>query len=581
MTILQELAGLYENRARERGWPQFGFSTERIGAAVVLESDGAVGAIRPMNPPNDKGNLEPQLMKVPEPPKDRRGLKLVAGQFWDRMPYALGVSGKPDKVSFEEGRAGEKFRVFRDSHLKLLDGTEDVELVAFRNFCETWMPERFLDFPDAKSLVGQNIVFQLNNGLYLHDLPAARSLLTEDALDGKKVCLVTGRKGPFAWLHPEVKGVAEAQSSGARLVSFNNSAERSHGKEKGENAPVSKRAAFQYGTALNALLAKGAGNSVRVGGDTVVFWADQPKAEETLEAILKGTDDASTKSELEARVKAVAVGRMRTNKNLDSEARLFILGLAPNSARLVVRYWHPSTFGDFARHIDRFWADLQIEPAPWKGPPAARSLLYETAIRLGGKPRADTIPQLLGGQIMRSVLTGQPLPRTLMSAVIARTRADGQINGRRAAICKAVINRTTKEEKIPVSLDPDNRNTAYRLGRLFAVLERAQSKALPELNATIKDRYFAAASTTPARVFPLLIKQTTHHIASLRKAEDNRGLANWLEREIGEIWLGLDADMPCSLSLEGQGCFIAGYYHQCYTKTILRRKTNDRIAEPL
>jgi CRISPR-associated protein Csd1 len=180
---------------------------------------------------------------------------------------------------------------------------------------------------------------------------------------------------------------------------------------------------------------------------------------------------------------------------------------------------------------------------------------------------------------MRAVLAGQALPRTLLSSIIARIRADGDMGGRRAAICKAVINshlrskseqsatrRPTTKEEIPVSLDPDNTNPAYRLGRLFAVLERAQSAALPSLNATIKDRYFAAASATPARVFPLLVKNATHHLALLKKGE-NGGLGHWLEKELGTIWLGLEADMPRSLPLEDQGQFIAGYYHQRWTKT--------------
>ena len=584
MTILQELAGLYENRAREQGWPEFPFSTERIGASVVLESDGAVRAIRPMNPPNNKGNLEPQLMKVPEPPKDRRGLKLVAGQFWDPMPYALGVSGKPDKVSLKEGRAGEKFRVFRDSHLKLLDGAEDAGLMAFRNFCETWMPERFLDFPDAESLVGQNVVFQLNNGLFLHDLPAARALLAEAALDGDTICLVTGRKAALARLHPPVKRVAGAQSSGALLVSFNNSAETSHGKEQGENAPVSQMAAFEYGTALNALLAKGSGNSMRVGGDTVAFWADQPEVELTIEALLAGTDNAAAESELRARVEAVAAGQMRADEVLDPETRLFVLGLAPNSARLAVRYWHPGTLRGFARAVADFWLDCAIQPSPFVKDgldvsPKPWVLLYDLAAQRDAK----NIPNGLGGDLMRAILTGGRYPATLLSAVIGRIRVEGEpdhkiVDGRRAAMLCAVLRRNFKQE-VPMALDERATDTAYLLGRLFGAYTYAE-RSYQVRGASLRQKYIGAASATPARIFPILMRGYEHNRASLSKADgQKRGAGVRVDRAVASVLACLpgNVDLPATLPLEEQGRFFVGFYHQV---SAFYAKAED-AAEPL
>ncbi len=218
-------------------------------------------------------------------------------------------------------------------------------------------------------------------------------------------------------------------------------------------------------------------------------------------------DDDAESNKLKAALEAVAKGRAAQAPELNPDTKVYFLGLAPNAARLSVRFWQSGTFGDFARHITRFWEDLALEPSPWKTTPAAWSLLYETALQ----HKAENIPPRLGGDLMRAVLTGAPYPRTLLSGVINRMRADGDINGRRAAICRAVINRNTNREEIPMSLDRDNPNPAYRLGRLFAVLERIQQAALPGLNATIKDRYFAAASATPARIFPQLTKNATHH----------------------------------------------------------------------
>lgn len=373
-----------------------------------------------------------------------------------------------------------------------------------------------------------------------------------------------------------------AQSSGASLVSFNDDASDSYGKSQGDNAPVSEYAAFAYGAALNALLERKGSDELerhlRIGDTTVAFWVDTPEAdaaasmEDVMSQAINPPDEATECNRLRAALKDVADGRP-TDPGLDPDTTVYVLGLAPNAARLSVQFWHVGTFGDFAQTMLAFWEDLRIEGhpdhPPWKGPPAAWSLIYETALRVGGKAQTKTISPLLGGELMRAVLTARPLPRSLLSAVVGRVRADGDVSGRRAAIRKAVINRAlpardardVKEEIIPVSLDPENTHPAYRLGRLFAVLERAQAAALPGLNATIKDRYFAAASATPARVFPLLVKTATHHLALLKKGE-NGGLGHWLERELGQIWLGLNRRHAPLVQPRGSGRFIAGYYHQ-------------------
>ena len=337
---------------------------------------------------------------------------------------------------------------------------------------------------------------------------------------------------------------------------------------KGENAPVSEYAAFAYGTALNALLARDSGRNLRIGDTTVVFWAEVPEGGKaaTIEELMMGAlapDEKAETNRLKALLEDIAQGRA-TSADFAPETRIFILGLAPNAARLAVRFWRPGTLGDFACNVTRFWQDLAQEPPAWRGPPAAWSLLYETAVRVNGKPKPDTIPPRLGGDLMRAVLSGSDYPLTLLSAVIGRIRADHDINARRTAIIAAVLRRNFKED-IPMSLDRNNPDPAYRLGRLFAVLEGIQTAALPDLNATIRDRYFAAASATPARVFPLLVKTATHHLSNLRKNEKG-GLAHYLDAEIGEILSGLGAVWPRSLNLQEQGRFIAGYYHQRWAK---------------
>ncbi|MCY4326077.1 MAG: type I-C CRISPR-associated protein Cas8c/Csd1, partial [Rhodobacteraceae bacterium] len=329
MTILQELAVLYERRAEDEDWPKPGFSKEKIGAFVLLDNKGSVRDIRSLMAPDDKDKLRPRLMSVPNPVKRTSGI--TPNTLWDKSAYVLGIT-ETESGPGQKKRTLDEHAEFKRKHLALLECADDKELIAFRNFCYSWTPAQFVNFPDAIPLVDQNMVFMLDDGSYLHELPAARTLLRKNDL-GEKVCLVTGQKGSVARLHPSIKGVMDAQPTGASLVSFNKPADTSHGMKQGDNAPVSEEAAFAYSTALNAMLARGSGNSVNVGDDTVVFWADKPEVEWTIDALLSGVDDSAAEVELRAQVKAIAEGKLRANEPLDPNTRMFVLGLTPNSAR--------------------------------------------------------------------------------------------------------------------------------------------------------------------------------------------------------------------------------------------------------
>ncbi|MCR8547610.1 type I-C CRISPR-associated protein Cas8c/Csd1 [Salipiger sp. P9] len=595
MTILSSLAALYERMAEAGEAPAPGYSDEKIGAELVLSADGKLIACHSLLTPEGK-RMVPETLSVPAAIKRSSG---IAPNFlWDKTAYVLGVTALkdarkkplPDDAGqlqpCQEHRTADEHAAFVARHHERLDGTDDPGLRAFLAFLDAWSWEDFAAKALPPEILDQNVVFSFEErGRYLHRRPAARSLIVPTADAEGPLCLVTGEQAPPARLHPSIKGVMGAQSSGASLVSFNASAFESFGHKQGDNAPVSEHAAFAYGTALNALLArsgKGPGRrALRIGDTTTVFWAETAtrEADEAAEMVFgdlfdapnpdeMGEDEKTAHLKLQFAMEALAKGRVPDDPRFAPSTRVYVLGLAPNAARLSVRFWLPGTLGDFARHVQRFRDDLAIEPAPWKRPPAVWALLYETALQ----HKAENIPPLLGGDLMRAVLLGTPYPRLLLAAVIGRIRADGVINGARAAICKAVIARNLKEE-FPVSLDPENPSAPYRLGRLFAVLESIQQAALPGLNATIRDRYFAAASATPARVFPLLTKTATHHLSNLRKS-DKGGLAHWFDEEMGQIWSGLDPNLPGSLTLEDQGRFVAGYYHQKYHK-----KPKDAGAE--
>ena len=424
-----------------------------------------------------------------------------------------------------------------------------------------------------------NVVFRIDGAgrEFLHERPFVRDIWSNSLEQGQNgLCLVTGERGSIARLHPSVKGVAGAQPAGASMVSFDKDAFKSFGKERGANAPVSERAAFAYTAALNTLLERDSRRRIRIGDATTVFWAeaagDEAHAAAAEDLFSLMLDPPPTDEEESVKVAdklaAVAEGRplAEVNPAVDEDTRFCVLGLAPNAARVSIRFWHRNSIGEFARRIAEHWDDLRLEPTPWRTLPAAWRLLRETA----AQGKAQNVPPTLGGALMRAILGGGPYPRSLLAAVVGRMRADKHVTGRRAAICKACLARDHRldlgEEDVPVGLSREETNPAYRLGRLFAVYESVQRAALGHnVNATIRDRYFGAASATPASVFPLLARNSTHHLATLRKGEKG-GLAHWFDGQIDEILAGMGTEFPRSLRLEDQGRFAIGYHHQRETK---------------
>ena len=580
MTILTELASLYDRLAEEGEAPPFRFSRVRIGFELIFSSNGAPIALEPLA--GDDPKRPGRFMNVPIPPANRTS-KIVSGNFWDPAPYVLGMAqskapdASPDDFGPKFERAAAKHAEFVRHHRCLIANHPDPGLQAFLAFLNHWTPDEFVRRGWDPATLAGNIVLRWDDDpegpQFLHDRRAAVELLREpdDSL-APRHCLATGRVGPVARLHPAIKGVDGAQGSGALMVSFNDEAYASFGANQGANAPIGSRAAFAYATALNVLLDRSASNQrrLRMGDTTIVFWAGGHRAgandvESLFASAVNPTAPGDTEAVLRAELKDLAEGRPVEGKGTCVPgAQMFVLGLAPNAARIAVRFWHVGSLGDLARNVLWFWEALRIEPTPWRGPPAAWSLLYETALGSKGKKaaKAKTIPPRLAGELMRAVLGGHPLPRLLMQAVILRIRAGDSVNGCRAAICKAVINGNRGQEVVPVALHPDHPDPAYQLGRLFALLETAQRGALGrDINATIKDQYFTAASSMPARVFPVLLRNSAHHLSKMRKTGSG-GWATTIEKTIREIYSGLAPQLPRSFNLDSQGLFMAGYYHQ-------------------
>lgn len=593
MTILSALASLYDRMADAGEAPRRGYSTEKIGAEVVIDRDGALVAINPKLVPDGKRMVAAQIA-VPAAVKRSSG---IAPNFlWDKTAYVLGVTaqkddkGKPvlvdgQPVPGQERRTADEHAAFVTLHRERLTGTRDEGLLALLTFLDRWTWEDFAARGCPPEVLDQNIVFRLDGeSRYLHDRPTTTALLAGGATKSGGLCLVTGARAPAARLHPSIKGVMDAQSSGASLVSFNKTSFESHGKKQGDNAPVSEAAAFAYGTALNALLARsGAGptrRALRIGDTTVVFWAEtsERKSDEDTEDLMAGLLDppegageseADAAQKLRLTLEALARGQAPDDPRFHPDTRVYVLGLAPNAARLSVRFWLPGTLGDFTRNVLRFHEDLRLEPPAWKRTPSVRTVARETArIYVGANDRKQydeaTIPPRLTGDLMRSIAGKQPFPQTLLSGVIGRLRTDGEITPGRAAICKAFLKRNIDERKNRMSLDKDSGDIAYVLGRLFGAYTYAE-QSFAKRNATIRDRYLAGASANPAGIFPLLMRGYEHNRSGLLKSDGPKhGAGIKADRAVSEILDKIKGSggFPASLKMEEQALFFIGFYHQ-------------------
>ncbi len=514
-------------------------------------------------------------MLMPEPAKKASGVR--ANFLCENAEYVFGLDtkGRPE-------RTRRCFEAFREKHLRLLGPLEVPEARAICRFVSRWNPDTAAQHPLLQSSLddlaaGANIAFQLEGGKLLHKVPETQAAWEADREAGSSTvrgqCLVSGELRPIARLHPSIKGVQGAQAVGASIVSFNARAYESYGRENGQglNAPVSEYAAFAYTTVLNRLLADSA-YRMRLGDATVVYWAEAPGTayQEVSQLFMNppmdegGTNavqDTATESMIGRAIGKVASGLpVASAFHLDPNVQFCILALSPNSARLSVRFFLRDSFGNFLERITAHYRDLQLAHAPFEPevfPPW--KLLAET---VSPASRDKSASPLLSGAVMRAILTGSPYPESLASAIHLRIRAEHEVSYYKAAILKACLLRKrlkpSDREVLTVSLNEQSTNKAYVLGRLFSVLEKAQQDASPGISTTIRDRYFASACANPSSVFPTLLRLSMAHIS---KAEYGTTSYNRIDSLLGKLEV-TDDPFPAQLSLDEQGIFILGYYHQ-------------------
>lgn len=597
--ILQSLQDYYGRRCAARDpadrLPAFGLERKEIAFVLELQDDGRLQGIADCRQLAGK-KLVGSSFLVPMGVK--KTSDIAANLLWDNAEYVLGT---PDPKKLEAAqtkgaeakylqRLQEMRAAFRGRIAALPEaarGDAGVRAVlAFLDGDPAGAASAFPSFGEA-ALSNPVLTFRLCGDV---DLVCQRPnvtpwLVSQDMNDGDEpsmhgLCLVTGESGPIERLHSAIKGVWGAQTSGANIVSFNLDAFNSRGNAQGANAPVSASAAFAYTTALNALLARDSRQRIQVGDSSTVFWAQRDDPFEGELAELFGGDNPDRQAEQVRQLfESIRTGAFAGARGAN---RFYVLGLAPNAARIAIRFWHACALADMAGRIAAWFTDLQLQGAP-HDPPHPSLFRLMTAVAQQGK--ADNIPPRLAGELMRSILEGTPYPLSWLQAAVQRCRAEQQVTHLRAAAIKACLRRLDAHSsshgnplrEIQPMLDTANPSTAYRLGRLFATLEKIQEEANPGLNATIRERYYGAASSTPVTVFTTLMRLKNHHLAKL----PHRGRVTNFEQLLAEIIGGIDG-FPAHLNLADQGRFAIGYYHQrqdLFTKREASADAADTASE--
>ena len=588
-----------------------GYSSTGVGFALNISTKGELLDVFPLFEQVQRGKKmedRPRRMIVPEQVKKASGI--VSNFMCENGTYVLGISD-----SEKPGHATKRIEEFQRFHKELLTNVNSPTAKAVIAFLENYDREKGSTHPKIAPhletmLKGGNLVFMFN-GKFAHEDIVIRQVWEAYKAGGDAVfsqCLVTGDVAPIARLHPSLKGIRDANPTGATLVGFNARAYESYNREQGMNSPVSEKATFAYTTALNYLLSSTNENKkFTIGDTTVVYWAESekkeyakafmglcepemvevetPAEEETLPVRGKKAEKRLKKvAEKVRRVQALDVSHLL--EGLNENPRFYILGLAPNAARISIRFFHSDPFDKIVEKIMRHYKDLEIIKEFDDQPTylTIRHILEETISKKASDPQASP---LMAGSVFRAILDNTPYPAVLYNAIINRIRADQddpkkfikKISYARAAIIKAYLLRKYRnqpqhsiQEVLVMSLNEQSTIPAYLLGRMFAVLEKVQQEAIGDMNASIKDRYFTSACASPKTVFPQLLRLSQHHI--------NKAKYGYVsDKNIEKIMNLLDIEknpFPSHLTLDEQGIFVLGYYHQ---RAAFYVKNGDKPAE--
>lgn len=582
--ILQALTRYYEALLKRGDIAPLGWSKTKISFALCLDKDGHVTQVIPTMEPVEMGKktvLRPQEKNLPA--GEDRSSNVAANFLWDNSGYILGIDqkGKPErsKKYFSEAKA---------LHHAVLDGVNSPTSSAILAFFDAWQPERAAEHPALASQLqaitsGGNLLFRVD-GVYPQEDTAicdAWQRYWERTDKNAKLmqCLVTGQyHQEIARTHPKIKGDPRDgfQTMGNTLVSFNNDSESSYGQEQSYNAPVGKYAAFAYTAALNHLLANR--NNVQIIGDTtVVCWAEgaEPVYQDLFMSFVSGSlPPAISDNDLRAALKRLAMGLPCDDLGVDPNRTFYVLGLAPNAARLSVRFFLRDSFGKLMQNVNAHYERLEIvKPTYEKREVLSLWALLRETVNLNSKDKSPS-PAMVGAAA-RAIFSGGLYPASLLEAAMLRIRAERNITWGRAAIIKAYYLKNPHtdcpKEVLTVSLNETSTNIPYTLGRLFSVYEAVQQAANPGINTTIKDKFFNSAAAMPASIFPVLNSLYQKH---LRKLENGQRI--YFDKQVSALKNVLHEDYPARMTLAQQGSFDLGYYHQTQ-KRYLKKEENKNV----
>lgn len=575
--ILKALTDYYKALVKQEKVAEEGWSKAKVSYAITIDKDGKVRNIQNLMKEENVGKKIVFAPPEKTVPLQRGRASGIAPYFLcDNAKYLLGVwipAGDEKADAKDAKRTKECFAASASLHKSILEAVEDEQAQKLCKFFSTWDFDRdkeVLKVP-IESLAGANLIFRdydnpekdiLENPKVKEAWLAWIREESAEATVGR--CLVTGKYTTVARLHPLIKGIRGAQSSGAALVSFNGTSFESYSKSQGDNAPVSEYAANAYGKALNYLIAQKECHQL-LGDTTVVYWSRTGEsAYSECMSSLMGMFEENDEDKLQEIMTSIAQGKKSRYKetDLDPNAEFYILGISPNAARLSVRFFYTGTFGKFVSNMEEHYRRLEIQkPDSVTKLPSVYLLLRETVNQKSSKKE---IQPILVGRMMDAVLNNTMYPENVYTSLMLRMRADKEVrNWRRAAFIKAYLIKNKPQWKGVVETMKLNEETdcaAYLLGRLFAVLEEVQEAASPGVNTTVKDKYFNSACATPASVFPILLKLSNAHMRTLKR--DKKGWAITLEKKLETILDKVRNSFPSTLNLEEQGIFILGYYHQ-------------------
>ena len=557
--ILQALDEYYKRKLDdpESNIAPKGWEWKEIPFLVIIDHEGNFRALEDTREGEGRGKRAKSFL-VPIGEKKTVGIK--ANLLWDNVEYVLGANPR-NRSDIEKRHDAFKDRI-RD---ELADRLSELPISAILKFLDNF-PLQKIESAGSYSEIWQEMLdgnvfttFKIDGDkdIATNYIKGHKRLKEADQPEG--LCLITGERQAIARLHPSIKGVRGTNTTGGSIVSFNLGAFKSFGKDQGFNSPIGEDAAFSYTTALNMLLSKDSANKTLTGDTTAVFWnqfniRDAFNMEDEFAWFVADPP----KDDPDRGVRAVR-GLLEAMKSghlpVFDDNRFFILGLSPNAARISIRYWRTGTVRDFGKKILKHFDDIAVD----RGPNEPEYLALNQLLRSSAlEYKMENVPPNLAGSVMTSILDGTPYPVSLLQQCIRRIRAERHVSYRRASIIKGYLTRKKYfRGGLHMSLDKSNKDHGYLTGRLFAVLEKIQETANPNINATIRDRFYGAASSSPVTVFPQLLKLKNHHLSKI----DSKGIKIFYEKDVGEIIDLLEA-FPQHLTLNEQAAFAIGYYHQ-------------------